>query len=261
MKKISLIIIIIVISFSFIGCSATPDYTYEEQKAIDTVSGWISKDYFSESDLRVIDNPVGEGKFVYVDLKAFNGAKTYYLWYVKDNSAYAVNGRSLEITGPGKTSLTNPVIKELAGSNLQYLATPDIINMVFKKDNQELINKVNEEIKKIKSEEAAKHVIPTTDLDKKIYEEVEKIWDANLELYGWDKGTAITFGKVAQKYNVSVLDVNTSWELESRRRENRKTKFNREKIREQLKSSLVNSGYSERNGEWYYNGEKVKDLK
>jgi len=50
------------------------------------------------NDLQVMENPLGEGIFVYVPQTDFYGLERFFLWLVIDNNAYALNGATKDLT-------------------------------------------------------------------------------------------------------------------------------------------------------------------
>lgn len=49
-------------------------------------------------DLEAIDNPKGEGVFVYVPKTDFYGVERFFLWLYIENNAYAINGATKDLT-------------------------------------------------------------------------------------------------------------------------------------------------------------------
>jgi hypothetical protein len=49
------------------------------------------------SDLQSMDNPEGEGKFVYVSQTRFSGVERYILWLVIEGKAYPLNGATKNV--------------------------------------------------------------------------------------------------------------------------------------------------------------------
>lgn len=51
-----------------------------------------------KDDLSFMENPIGEGTFVYVPQTDFYGVERLFLWMVIDNEAYAINGATKDLT-------------------------------------------------------------------------------------------------------------------------------------------------------------------
>lgn len=271
MNKIRFILLILITCLALVACSSEPNYTYSEQQDIETATFYLKSNNslgVTENNLSIMDNPVGNGRFVYVDLEEFDNADIYVLWYVIDGGAYPVNGNTqgLQASGMGK-SLTIPVKKELKGSNLHYLSTPEIIEMVFTKDDEDLIDKyikIIEERKakdEVKNENDEKLIIEPTINDKKIYEYVESIGDQYEDLYGLPKGEDLTFIFAAQKYNISIAETYTAYTVYANKLYDTKTSSTREEMKNGFIDILKNTGFELKNGEWYYEGVKIKDIK
>lgn len=50
------------------------------------------------NDLEVIENPKGEGVFVYISQTRFSGVERSFIWVVIENKAYALNGATKDLT-------------------------------------------------------------------------------------------------------------------------------------------------------------------
>ncbi len=94
MMRISLSITTICLWIWLVGVSVYADTDDDKKRAIETVatSIGINKLNIKASDLKAMNNPKGNGVYVYVPKTRYRGVERYVLWLVIDGKAYALNG-------------------------------------------------------------------------------------------------------------------------------------------------------------------------
>ncbi|MCK4783889.1 MAG: hypothetical protein KAV87_09080 [Desulfobacteraceae bacterium] len=99
---------------------------------IDTVSISLGSNHLGiePTDLRGMDNPKGEGVFVYVEQTRFSGVRRFILWLVLDGNAYPLNGATKGVT-PSLPWPREAPEEQWSRTNLDPYQATEAIDIVF----------------------------------------------------------------------------------------------------------------------------------
>lgn len=101
-----------------------------------------------------------------------------------------------------------------------------------------------------------------TEQDKEIYYHVEDLTVKYSAIY--DDVTMvedISFILTAQEFNVSIVEAFTSYRFYMNHLYGFESDLNRNETIDMFEKLLLDTGFSMQNGEWYYQGYKIKDIK
>ena len=90
-----------------VGQTAPPAEASSEQDPITIIAGSLSGNRYGLDSQNLLqqDNPYGEGVFVYVPKVKIAGFDRYFIWFVKEGEAVALNGPTISLTTDARRPL------------------------------------------------------------------------------------------------------------------------------------------------------------